>query len=159
MRDRKDFKEDAFGKLWQADACYLPHILEDGRHRRVYCIMIIDDHSSIDTAPFDCYRASCAQVCRSVSSQWLDECFFNCVRRKVNKDSTAPIDKVSYDIPMQFISMKVEIRFLPDDMSTAYILYDGAHYPIRKTDRNENYRTKRDNPPYIDYAKLGGEGK
>ena len=52
--------------------------------------------------------------------------------------------------------MKVEIRFLPDDMSSAYILYDGVHYPIRRTDRNENCRTKRDNPPYIDYAKLRG---
>ena len=47
MRDRKAFEEDAFGKLWQADTCYLPHILEDGRRRRVYCIMIIDDHSRL----------------------------------------------------------------------------------------------------------------
>ena len=274
MRDRKAFEEDAFGKLWQADTCYLPHILEDGRRRRDYCIMIIDDHSrllvggglfyndnaynfqkvlkatvsaygipmklyvdngstytneqlslicgsigtvllhtrvrdgaskakverhfrtlkerwlyaldldaisslaqfnallldymrdynttyhsGIDAAPFDRYRASCAQARRPVSGEWLDECFFNRVRRKVNKDSTVSIDKVSYDVPMQFISMKVEIRFRPDDMSTAYILYDGVHYPIRKTDRNENCRTKRDNPPYIDYAKLGGGGK
>ena len=47
MRDRKAFEEDAFGRLWQADTCYLPHILEDGRRRRVYCIMIIDDHSRL----------------------------------------------------------------------------------------------------------------
>ena len=52
--------------------------------------------------------------------------------------------------------MKVEIRFLPDDMSSAYILYDGVHCPICRTDRNENCRTKWDNPPHIDYAKLGG---
>lgn len=45
MRDRKAFEEDAFGKLWQADTCYLPHITEDGKTRRVYCMMIIDDHS------------------------------------------------------------------------------------------------------------------
>lgn len=47
MRDCKAFEEDAFGKFWQADTCYLPHILEDGRRRRVYCIMIIDDHSRL----------------------------------------------------------------------------------------------------------------
>lgn len=271
MKDRRAFEEDAFGKLWQADTCYLPHILEDGRRRRVYCIMIIDDHSrllvggglfyndnaynfqkvlksavaaygiplklyvdngstytneqlslicgsigtvllhtkvrdgaskakverhfrtlkerwlysldldsisslaefnsllldymrnynttyhtGIDAVPFERYRASCSQVRRPQSGEWLEECFFNRVRRKVNKDSTVSIDKVSYDVPMQFISMKVEIRFLPDDMSSAYILYEGAHYPIRRTDRNENCRTKRDNPPYIDYSKLGG---
>lgn len=47
LRDRKAFEEDAFGKLWQADTCYLPHITENGRRRRVYCIMIIDDHSRL----------------------------------------------------------------------------------------------------------------
>ena len=60
---------------------------------------------------------------------------------------------------MQFISSRVEIRFLPDDMASAYILYDGAHYPIRRTDRNENCRTKRDNPPCIDYSRMGGGAK
>jgi len=74
----------------------------------------------------------------------------------VNKDSTVSIDKVSYDVPMQFISSKVEIRFLPDDMSSAFILYEGVHYPIRPTDKNENCRTKRNNTPGIDYSKLGG---
>ena len=47
LRDRKAYEEDAFGKIWQADTCYLPHITEDGRTRRVYCIMIIDDHSRL----------------------------------------------------------------------------------------------------------------
>ncbi len=47
LRDRKAFEEDAFGKIWQADTCYLPYITEDGKTRRVYCIMIIDDHSRL----------------------------------------------------------------------------------------------------------------
>ncbi|MCI5826764.1 MAG: DDE-type integrase/transposase/recombinase [Lachnospiraceae bacterium] len=47
LRDRKAYEEDEFGKIWQADTCYLPHITEDGRTRRVYCIMIIDDHSRL----------------------------------------------------------------------------------------------------------------
>ena len=114
-------------------------------------------HSGIGTTPLERYRDSCAHCRRPQSREWLDECFFNRVMRKVNKDSTVSIDKVSYDVPMQFISMKVEIRFLPDDMSSAYILYDGVHYPIRRTDRNENCRTKRNNPPCIDYAKLKGD--
>ena len=274
MRDRKAFEEDAFGKLWQADTCYLPHIREDGRCRRVYCIMIIDDHSrllvggglfyndnaynfqkvlkaavatygipaklyvdnggtysneqlslicgsigtvllhtkvrdgaskakverhfrtlkerwlytldldtihslaqfnalladymrtynttyhsGIDGVPFERYRNTGSQICRPPSSEWLDECFFNRIRRKVSKDATISIDRVSYDVPMQFISSRVEIRFLPDDMASAYILYDGAHYPIRRTDRNENCRTKRDNPPCIDYSRMGGGAK
>jgi hypothetical protein len=51
----------------------------------------------------------------------------------------------------------VHIRYLPDDMSTAYILCDGKKFPIRRTDRNGNCRTKRRNLPAIDYAKAVGE--
>ena len=47
LRDRKAYEEDEFGKIWQADTCYLPHITENGQTRRVYCIMIIDDHSRL----------------------------------------------------------------------------------------------------------------
>lgn len=47
IRDRKAYEEDEFGKIWQADTCYLPYITEDGQRRRVYCIMIIDDHSRL----------------------------------------------------------------------------------------------------------------
>lgn len=47
LKDRKAFEEDGFGKCWQADTCYLPYITEDGKSRRVYCIMIIDDHSRL----------------------------------------------------------------------------------------------------------------
>lgn len=270
MRDRKAFEEDAFGKMWQADTCYLPYITEDGQRRRVYCIMIIDDHSrllvggglfyndnaynfqkvlkqavsaygipvklyvdngcsysneqlslicgSIGTVllhtrvrdgaskakierqfrtmketwlytldldsihslaqfnslladymrsyntsfhtgiggtPFERYRSTCSGIRTPRSREWLDDCFFNRVTRKVNKDSTISIDKVSYDVPMQFISSKVEVRFLPDDMSSAFILYEGEHYPVRRTDRNENCHTKRSNAT-IDYSKMGG---
>ena len=113
-------------------------------------------HTGIDTTPFERCRATCNQIRRPESRQWLEDCFFNRVTRKVNKDSTISIDKVSYDVPMQFISSKVDIRFLPDDMSSAYIHYGGAHYPIRRTDKVENCRTKRNNLPVIDYSKTGG---
>ena len=47
LRDRKAYEEDEFGKIWQADTCYLPYITENGKTRRVYCIMIMDDHSRL----------------------------------------------------------------------------------------------------------------
>ena len=116
-------------------------------------------HSGIREIPLERYRRTSMQVKIPQSKAWLDECFMNRVVRRVNRDSTVSIDRVYYDVPMQFIAQKVEIRFLPDDMSSAYILSNGQHYPIRQTDRNENCRTKRDNPPYIDYSKLGGGTK
>ena len=272
LRDRKAFEEDAFGKLWQADTCYFPHITEDGKSRRVYCIMIIDDHSrllvggelfyndnaynfqkvlkqavatygipdklyvdngcsysneqlsmicvelgivllhtrvrdgaskgkverhfrtlkerwlytldidrisslsqfndllrdymriynqtfhsSIQEKPINRYTATCDRVRKPGSREWLEECFFNRISRKVRKDSTVSIDNISYDVPMQFISAKVEIRYLPDDMDGAFILMDGERFPIRRTNRNENCRTKRNNRTPIDYAKIGGD--
>jgi transposase InsO family protein len=272
LRDRKAFEEDEFGKIWQADTCYLPYITEDGKTRRVYCIMIIDDHSrllvggelfysdnaanfqkvlknavatygipdklyvdngcsysneqlsmicvslgilllhtkvrdgaskgkverhfrtlkerwlytldidsitslaqfnellreymrsynttfhrGINALPLDRYEATKNHPRKPQSREWLDDCFYNRITRKVRKDSTVTIDSVCYDVPMQFISAKVDIRYLPDDMSTAYILFDDRKFPIRATNRNENCRTKRENLPSIDYAKAGGE--
>ena len=272
LRDRKAFEEDEFGKIWQADTRYLPHITEDGTSRRVYCIMIIDDHSrllaggelfyndnacnfqkvlkdaiatygipdklyvdngcsysnaqlsmicvslgilllhtrvrdgaskgkverhfrtlkerwlytldinkitslsqfngmlkdymrdynttfhrGIDTIPLERYQASKDHPRKPESRQWLDDCFYNRITRKVRKDSTISIDRVCYDVPMQFISAKVEVRYLPDDMTSAYILFDGEKFPIRQTSRNDNCHTRRNNPPAIDYSKAGGE--
>ena len=271
LRDRKAYEEDEFGKIWQADTCYLPHITEDGNTRRVYCIMIIDDHSrllvggqlfyndnaynfqkvlkdaistygipdklyvdngcsysneqlsmicvslgtlllhtkirdgaskgkverhfrtlkerwlytldiaditslsqfnellkdymrsynttfhrGIDGVPLERYETTKQHPRKPDSRQWLDDCFYNRITRKVRKDSTITIDNVCYDVPMQFISAKVDIRFLPDDMNSAYILYEDKKFPIRKTNRVDNCHTKRNNLPTIDYAKAGG---
>lgn len=271
MRDRKAFEEDKFGKIWQADTCYFPYITEDGKSRRVYCIMIIDDHSrllvggnlfyndnaynfqqvlknaistyglpdkllvdngspysneqlsmicvalgivlihtrprdgaskgkcerhwrtlkerwlysldisditslsqfdemlkdymrsynttlhsSINCSPLERFQASKDHPRTPESREWLDNCFFNRISRKVRKDATVSIDKISYDCPMQFISSRVEIRFLPDDMDSAFILYEGKRFPIRKTNKVENCHTKRNNGPSLDYSKIGG---
>ena len=272
IRDRKAFEEEAFGRMWQADTCYFPHITEGGKSRRVYAVCIIDDHSrmivgaelfyhdnaagfqkvfkdavsaygipsklmvdngapysneqlalicgsigtalihnrprdgaskgkqerfwrtakerliygldmdtvhslgqfnqifrdfirtynltfhtGIQAAPFDRCKATADQARKAPSAEWLDECFLNRVKRKVRRDSTISIDSVCYDVPMQFIGMKVEVRFAPSDMDSAFILYDGGRFPIRKTDRNENCRTKRNNPPAIRYSDMGGD--
>ena len=272
LRDRKAYEEDKFGKIWQADTCYLPYITEDGKTRRVYCIMIIDDHSrllvggelfyndnaynfqkvlkqavstygipdklyvdngcsysneqlsmicvslgvlllhtkirdgaskgkverhfrtlkerwlytldiskitslaqfnemlkeymrsynttfhrGIDAAPMERFQNSKDHPQRPKSREWLDDCFYNRITRKVRKDSTITIDNICYDVPMQFISAKVDIRFLPDDMDSAYILMDNTKFPIRRTNRNENAHVKRNNSnAAIDYSKIGG---
>ena len=82
-------------------------------------------HSGIQEIPLERYRRTCIQARMPKSRSWLDECFMNRVVRRVNRDSTVSIDRIYYDVPMQFIASKVEIRFLPDDMSCAYILYEG----------------------------------
>ncbi|MBO4749340.1 MAG: transposase, partial [Lachnospiraceae bacterium] len=60
MRDRKAFEEDAFGKMWQTDTCYFPHVTENGVSRRVYAVCIIDDHSRLIVAGALFYQDSAA---------------------------------------------------------------------------------------------------
>ncbi len=110
----------------------------------------------IGETPMDRYSKHIDRIKLPKSREWLDECFMNRVIRKVNNDSTISIDTNQYDVPMQFIRMKVEIRFLPDDMGNAYLLYDKKKYPIRLTNKLENSRTKRQNSPSIDYSAIGG---
>jgi hypothetical protein len=90
------------------------------------------------------------------SREWLDECFMNRVTKKVYNDATISIDSEFYDVPMQFIRSKVEIRYLPDRMEDAYIFFEGNKYPIRRTNRVENGKTKRNNKHAIDYSKVEG---
>lgn len=109
----------------------------------------------IGETPMERYSRHIDRIRFPKSREWLEECFTNRIIRKVNNDSTVSIDSVSYDVPMQFIRMKVDIRFLPHDMKNAYILYEGKRYPIRPTNKVENSRTKRDSPS-IDYSTNGG---
>jgi len=111
---------------------------------------------SIGETPMERYSLHINRIHFPKSREWLDECFMNRTIRKVNNDSTVSIDSVSYDVPMHFIRMKVEIRYLPDDMKNAYILHDGKRYYIRPTNKLENSRTKRENTPAIDYSMNGG---
>lgn len=112
-------------------------------------------HSGIESTPFDRYKDSKSQIRSPKSHEWLDECFLNRITRKVRKDSTVSIDKVSYDAPMQFIGQTVDIRFRPGDLSSAVICTDDAQFPLRQTNKTENCHTKRNNP-VIDYSRLGG---
>ena len=268
--DRKAFEEDAFGNMWQADTCYFPYITEDGKSRRVYAVMIIDDHSrmlvggelfyndnaenfqkvlhdaiakfgvpkklyvdnggpysnaqlslicgslgtvllhtkvrdgaskakierswltikerliykldptaipsleafndlvrnyireynvtyhsGIKTTPMERFNATKDNIKPPLSAEWLDECFLNRITRKVRKDATITIDNQSYDVPMQFIGAKVDIRYRPKDFSSAFILYENCKFPLRLTNKVENCHTKRNNLK-IDYSKIGG---
>lgn len=113
-------------------------------------------HSGIGCTPFERYQSSVKAVRKPESREWLNERFLNRIHRKVRKDATVSIDKSSYDAPMQFIDQKVEIRFRPGDMDSAFILFDGKRFPLRLTDKVDNCHTKRNNGPSIDYSRLGG---
>ena len=267
IKDRRAFETPEFGCLWQADTAYLPYITEDGRSRRTFLIMIIDDnsrlivggkifyndnaynyqkvlkqaistyglpdklymdhgssfendqltlildslgiieahapvrdgaakgkvernfrtlrsrwlstldideihsldefnnkldayirqhnttvHSATGETPVDRFLRTKDHVRVPESQEWIDQCFLNRITRKVNNDATITIDGVRYDVPQQFIGMRVEIRYLPDAMDNAFILYSDSRFPIIQTDKNANAVAKRNNNyPVIEY--------
>ena len=114
-------------------------------------------HSTIEELPIERYKRDLSRIKIASSSEWLDNCFMNRITRRVNNDATISIDKISYDVPLQFINQRVEVRYLPDDMGNAYIYYEDSKYPIKETNRVDNGKTKRKNTFKIDYSR-DGEG-
>jgi transposase InsO family protein len=108
-------------------------------------------HSGIGASPMDRFLETREKISVPVSKDWLDEAFMNRVNRKVKSDSTISISRVLYDAPMRFIGQTVEVRFLPGDSDRAYIYYDRQHFPLRKTDKVANSKTKR-NTISVDYS-------
>lgn len=113
-------------------------------------------HSGTGETPVDRFMRTKDHVRIPKSAEWLDECFTNRITRKVNNDSCITISGTWYDAPPQFIGMNVEIRFLPDQMENAYILYGSTRFPICETNKVENSSTKRNNLPAITYSSEGG---
>ena len=114
-------------------------------------------HSGTGETPVDRFMRTKDHVRIPKSEEWLNECFTNRTTRKVNNDSCITIDGVWYDVPPQFIGMKVDVRFLPGHMEDAYILHGDMRFPITQTNKNENARTKRSNFPTIQYTTEGDE--
>jgi len=112
-------------------------------------------HSATGETPMERYLNTRDRIKTPGSYEWLQESFLHRQQRKVRNDATVSIDKIYFDAPMQFIGQTVEVRYLPGRLDSAFILFDKKRYPLRKTNKVDNGRTKRRNF-HIDYAKKGG---
>jgi transposase InsO family protein len=113
----------------------------------------LTENSSTGQTPLDRFLSTRGHIRIAESEEWLRECFMNRITRKVKNDSTLSIQNMQFDAPMQFMRNSVEVRFLPDRMSEAYILDNGTRYPLKLTDKQANSRTKREGWPTVDYSK------
>lgn len=86
------------------------------------------------------------------SEEWLDACFEQRIQRKVRGDATVSVDKISYDVPPQFIGQRVELRFTPDRPHEFSLLFNDKRYTVRPTDRHENFYARREKCIDIDYG-------
>ena len=112
-------------------------------------------HSATGETPMDRYLRTRGRTKAPQSREWLDDCFLNRERRKVRSDGTLQIRNVQFDVPLQFIGQTVDVRFPPDRLDEACIICEKTKYALRKTNKVENARAKRDNPK-IDYGWDGG---
>ena len=112
-------------------------------------------NSSTGQTPMERYLSTRDRIKTPQSREWLDDCFLHRVIRKVRNDATIRIDKTQFDVPMQFIAHTVEVRYLPNDDNSAFIFFDGLRYPIRKTNKVENAKTRR-LTAMIDYGRVSG---
>jgi transposase InsO family protein len=110
-------------------------------------------NSSTEQAPMDRFLSTRGRIRIAESEEWLHECFMNRISRKVKNDSTLSIQNMQFDAPMQFMRQSVEVRFLPDRLSEAYIFDNGTRYSLKMTDKQANSRVKRASWPTVDYSK------
>jgi transposase InsO family protein len=110
-------------------------------------------NSSTGQTPMDRFLATRGRIRMPESDEWLCECFMNRVTRKVRNDSTLSIQNIQFDAPMQFIRQTVEVRFLPDMLSGAYIFDNGVRHLLKLTDKQANCRVKRKVWPTVDYSR------
>jgi len=115
----------------------------------------LNKHSATGESPMDRYLKTRERIKSPQSYEWLQECFLHRQRRKVRNDSTVSLNSTYFDAPMQFIGQTVEIRYAPDRLDSAFILYEKKQYPLRLTNKVENGRTKRAEY-HLDYGRKGG---
>lgn len=107
-----------------------------------------DNHTPMQRFMYDMKDIEPHMTCNKSAVEfqdWLDECFLHEEIRKVNNDSTVKILQTSFDVPSQFIGMKVILRYDPATLEKVY-LHDPANkkrYELKRTDRVENSKTRR----------------
>lgn len=97
-------------------------------------------HSSTNEKPIDRYNRDLAHIKIANDSEWLDNCFMNRINRRVNNDATISIVRISYDVPMQFIGQKIEVRYLPCWTENGF-KKDGALHAFLCTDTELSTQT------------------
>ena len=74
----------------------------------------------------------------------LENDFLHRETRKVKKDATVQILNNTFEVPQEFISQKIELRYSPSDLSKAFIFNQGKRiHEVYPLNRIENSKVKR----------------
>ena len=107
-------------------------------------------HRSIKITPNNAFNLGCKDIrWYDGDDNQLEETFMNRVTRKVANDSTVRIEKILYDVPMNYIGERVEIRWIPGYKDCVWLLQkDKTLLKLVPTNKAENSITPRKNQRY-----------
>lgn len=112
-------------------------------------------HSAHDALPVDVWAADALARAPKMppSPEWLTEAFRNHTKRRVRKDATIVLEKLSFDVPMDLIGEQIEVAYTPKDPDDAWVIEDaGRTRKLALTDKVANSRVKRKNPYSVKYG-------
>lgn len=108
-------------------------------------------HSTIKQTPNERFKQD-YKLFKYQPIEELDRIFLNEVTRVVNYDSTIQVEKQIYEVPSIYIKQKIVLKYNPDDLSVIFIEDKEQLIPIKKLNREENVKVKRQ---LINYERLG----
>jgi len=114
-------------------------------------------HSVIKTTPRQRYKEEMNLIKYKLPEE-IEKSFLHRVTRKVRRDATISINSIYFEVPQEYISQRIKLRYMPDDLSEIYILnadneiVDTA-YQLKKVD-NSKIKRKRNR---LDYTQIGGK--
>ena len=107
-----------------------------------------DNHTPLERYMYDMKDTEPCKLSNKLSveyEEWLEDVFLHETTRKVNGDSTVVIENIRFDVPSQYIGLRVVIRYEPRKFDNVY-LYDISKkekVPLKRTDKVENSVTRR----------------
>ncbi|WP_434578223.1 DDE-type integrase/transposase/recombinase [Thermoanaerobacterium thermosaccharolyticum] len=106
-------------------------------------------HSSINMKPIEKFIKYTDTMKFINSKEELDNIFLYRVKRRVIKDATVSIEKIKFEVPMQYIGDYVNIRYYPKSLDKAYIFSEEGKllqtiHPVNKIDNSKIKRKEID---------------
>lgn len=101
-------------------------------------------HSSIKAKPIDKFLCNHNEL-KLLPLQDLNNAFLHRVNRKVKNDSTVSIDNKIYEVPIQYVGSKINIRYDSINDNEAFIFSENGEklHKILKVNKIDNSKIKR----------------
>lgn len=93
------------------------------------------------------------KIIKKIDEKKIDESFYHELSRKVLKDRTIMIEKIYYEVPVEYIGKTISIKYDPNNMKNIYLMKEGEKLEeIQKVDIVSNSKVKRQS--IIDYNEI-----